>query len=273
MVAFPLSQGQDGPDVVTLQQAANRLGALIAEDGDFGKGTAAAVRYAQTILGLEQTGVVDAALWNRLMTLPDPSPLLPTQGVSFIAIEEIGSRTRYEQAFCHPVWPGGDSGITIGIGFDLRFADLQTFSRAWGKLDENAQAALTPWLGKQGSQAGADGLKNVVVPFELAWPVYCGDTIPVYVDQTEDAFPGYDKLPGLCKSALVSLVYNRGPSLKGDRRTEMRAIRDLIGSGDKAALAQVPNQFQAMKRLWPDGNGLRGRRDREAKLWADGLAG
>lgn len=270
MVAFPLSQGQDGPDVVQLQQALNRLGALISDDGDFGKGTAAAVRTAQTQLGLEPTGIVDAALWNRLMSLPEPSPLLPTRGVSFIATEEIGSRARYDQVYRHPVWPGGDSGITIGIGFDLRFADLPTFSRAWGKLDAVAKAALTPWLGKKGSLAGADSLKTVVVPFDLAWPVYCGDTIPVYVDQTRDVFPGYEQLPGLCKSALVSLVYNRGPSLKGDRRTEMRAIRDLIGTGD---LALVPMQFQAMKRLWPEGNGLPGRRDREAKLWAEGLAG
>ncbi|OAN44653.1 peptidoglycan-binding protein [Magnetospirillum moscoviense] len=271
MVAFPLSQGQDGPDIVTLQQALNRMGALISEDGDFGKGTAAAVRYAQTVLGLEPTGTVDAALWNRLMTQPEPSPLLPTRGITFIATEEIGSRTRYEQAYCHPVWPGGDSGITIGIGFDLRFADQATFGRAWGKLNQDVQNALIPWLGKQGSQAGADGLKNVVVPYDLAWPVYCADTIPVYVDRTEDAFPGADMLPGLCRSALVSLVYNRGPSLKGDRRVEMRAIRDLVQAGDPASLAQVPAQFEQMKKLWPEGNGLRDRRGREAKLWADGL--
>lgn len=82
------------------------------------------------------------------------------------------------------------------------------------------------------------------------------------------SFPGCETLPPLCFGALVSLVYNRGASVKGDRRVEMAAIRDLIRAG---TLAEVPDQFRKMKRLWPTVEGLRDRREKEACLWEGGL--
>jgi len=35
--------------------------------------------------------------------------------------------------------------------------------------------------------------------------------------------------------------------------------------------AAIPEEFRAMKRLWPDLRGLRIRRDKEAQLFQDGL--
>jgi GH24 family phage-related lysozyme (muramidase) len=72
---------------------------------------------------------------------------------------------------------------------------------------------------------------------------------------------------------LVSLVYNRGtamadsPRKPGDRK-EMREIRDAVAAG---RLASIPAALRAMKRLWPEGSGLRDRREREAKLFEEGL--
>jgi len=79
-------------------------------------------------------------------------------------------------------------------------------------------------------------------------------------------------MPRLCLGALVSLVYNRGTStdpagLPGARK-EMRDIRDAVAAG---RFTDIPAALRAMKRLWPEGNGLRDRREREAKLFEEGL--
>ena len=69
-----------------------------------------------------------------------------------------------------------------------------------------------------------------------------------------------------CQGALVSLVFNRGASMKGDRRIEMRAIRNLAPQKDYAGIAQ---QFRKMKRLWIGTDiekGMSRRRDAEADL-------
>jgi hypothetical protein len=52
-------------------------------------------------------------------------------------------------------------------------------------------------------------------------------------------------------------------------RKEMRDIRDAVAAG---RINDIPAALRAMKRLWPEGNGLRDRRDREAKLFEEGLA-
>ena len=77
----------------------------------------------------------------------------------------------------------------------------------------------------------------------------------------------------MCLGVLASLVYNRGTSMTDSvtnpgSREEMRQIRDAIIAG---RFAQVPDLLRRMKRLWPEPNGLRDRREREAKLFEIGL--
>jgi GH24 family phage-related lysozyme (muramidase) len=75
-------------------------------------------------------------------------------------------------------------------------------------------------------------------------------------------------LPGDCAAALVSLVFNRGSSLSGERRKEMAEIQLLLG-GKK--YSEIPKQLRAMTRLWPNSKGLRRRREEEAELFEGGL--
>ncbi len=78
-------------------------------------------------------------------------------------------------------------------------------------------------------------------------------------------FPGIAELPPDAQGALVSLVFNRGTSMEGDRRAEMRAIRDAVPSSD---LQEIADQLRSMKRLWINKglDGLLRRREEEAKL-------
>jgi GH24 family phage-related lysozyme (muramidase) len=77
-----------------------------------------------------------------------------------------------------------------------------------------------------------------------------------------------DEMPGDCAAALVSLVFNRGPDLTGDRRKEMAEIQGLLRVGE---LKQIPDAIRSMQRLWPDTAGLRRRRREEADLFEAGL--
>jgi GH24 family phage-related lysozyme (muramidase) len=95
-------------------------------------------------------------------------------------------------------------------------------------------------------------------------------TIPTWFLRTLRIYPQVGEIHGDCAAALVSLVFNRGASLTGDRRKEMLRIQELLRVGE---LDKIPEQFRAMKRLWPDSRGLRRRRDEEATLFEQGLVG
>ncbi len=268
-----LSRGDSGSDVEQVQDMLNRDGALLDEDGGFGAGTAAAVRACQAKGPLPASGVVDDPTWALLRCLPEPCPDIATSAVNFIAQQEVSNRAHYDAVVARPDYPGGASGITIGVGYDLRMES--GFDADWGHLlPAAAMAALRPCLGRQGTPAMATALAGISVPWDAAWTVFVQRSLPKYVTETRAAFPGFDVLPPLCRGALVSLVYNRGAAMTDnspdDRRLEMRQIRDALQNGIAAA---VPDLLRAMKRLWPDARGLRDRRDAEARLFEEGLAG
>ena len=252
-----------------LQGLLNRVGAAILEDGDFGGGTDRAVRYAQSLAGQSQTGVADQALWDWLAAQPEPSPAVPSRCIAFTVRHEVSSREAYEKRFRQPVWPGGQAGVTIAIGYDLRFHPAEAFR---GLIDDAHVEALAAVEGVIGTTALADDLADVDVPWSAAWEVFCKQSLPDFVETTRRAFPGFDSLPGLCRGALVSLVYNRGASMRDvPSRAEMRRIRDLMADGGRPALEEIPDQLRAMKRLWPELPGLQHRREDEADMFEEGL--
>jgi GH24 family phage-related lysozyme (muramidase) len=165
-------------------------------------------------------------------------------------------------------WPGNVSGITIGIGYDLGYEGEGEFREDWSSyLSKEEIDRLATSIGKRGEDAKAIAkqFSNITIKRADAEEVFNERSLPKYEQQSRDAFPGFDDLPADAQGALVSLVFNRGPSMKGDGRIEMRAIRDLVPRGD---LQGIASQIRAMKRLWV-GKGLDGllkRRDKEADL-------
>ena len=265
----------NGADVTEAQGLLNRAGAILDPDGSYGSGTETAVREFQTANGLPVTGTIDADTWQKLRGLPEPSPDIPTRAVAFIAREEVSSRQYYDTKCARPTWPGGASGVTIGVGYDLGYQGK--FDADWSDLLTPAQMdALRPWLGRQGAtaSAGPDQLQAISIPWHAAWTVFIRRSLPGEITLTRATFHGPVAPPPLCLGVLVSLVYNRGTSMTDSQqspgnRKEMRDIRDAVAAG---RLGDVPAALRAMKRLWPEGNGLRDRREREAKLFEEGLA-
>lgn len=125
---------------------------------------------------------------------------------------EVGSRQRYERHYRNPIWPGGRSGVTIGIGYDLRFANETFLQRDWGSLlSADMINKLKPVLGLGRTEArdALGSVASVDVPWEAAYAQFIA-FIPYPTKETEVAFPNCDALNDDSFGALVSLVYNRG---------------------------------------------------------------
>jgi len=260
-----------------LQRLLNKLGSLLLVDGDFGHSTETAVFDVRKALKLPPSGEADDALVAALQALPEPSQELTAAGVTFIGLEEVSSPALYRQKYRFPEWPGPNSGITIGIGYDLKFVDRGKLESDWGALLEAATIArLAAVSGKTGSEALLDQVKDIEIPLPAAVRVYLERMLPDHVANTRRAYPKLDTLPPHRRTALISLVLNRGGSLQdepGDplqRRREMRQIRQLLDTGDLNAIA---DQLDSMARLWNQVSErcLSEGRHREANLWRNGF--
>ena len=267
-----LRRGDKGDAVKDLQRALNRLGSLLLVDGDFGQGTEAAVADARVALRRPGPLEADDDLLRALTQVREPSAELTAPGVTFIGREEVSSPAEYRRRYKHPVWPTAKSGITIGIGYDLRFVDEAKLRTDWGAiLPQDTLDRLLPMLGGPGSADRMAKVADVEIPLPGAVSVFLGCMMPEHVRHTRTSYPSLDSLPPARRTALISLVFNRGADLDGDRRREMMRIHELLAVGD---VDRVAGQFEEMERLWDPATerGVIVRRRREATLWREGFA-
>lgn len=209
---------------------------------------------------------------------PPAAPGISKRARDLIIKEEVSSKRFYNKRYRRPTWPGGGSGVTIGIGYDIGagVASSEQLLEDWGDhLTKDTLAALTPCIGVTGRAAERMAARvrgTVVVPWTAAVAVFEKVTLPRYYAMCVRSLPNFEELSLDCRGALVSLVYNRGASfsLDGSRYREMRAIKRHMRERE---FDKIPDEIRAMKRIWR-GKGLRGllsRRDREAKLFERGL--
>lgn len=195
--------------------------------------------------------------------------MLDPKAYALILQFEVGGGASYYNRFLsRPTVPGVDSGVTIGIGYDLGYVTAPQFARDWSAfLDgaDMAQLSRACGLVRGPARAALNELKNICVPWSAAQSVFNRCTLPRFEAITRQTFPGAEKLPPPVYGALVSLVFNRGGLLTGPRRAEMRRIRDHVHRQDIPAIAR---ELRAMKRLWPKKTapGLVARREAEAQL-------
>jgi GH24 family phage-related lysozyme (muramidase) len=195
--------------------------------------------------------------------------MISKKATDLIIQHEVGGRAYYEKKLQAPIWAGGESGVTIGMGYDLGYNTEKQFMLDWsGAINLNFINALRPTIGIKGPQAKAmlkGEILNVRIPYNTAYEVFVKSSLPRYYAMTKKIYPNMDLLNDDTKGALVSVVYNRGNRLEGDSRAEMRAIVDLIAKQDYEGIAE---QIEKSKRLWEHKNldGLVTRREAEADL-------
>jgi GH24 family phage-related lysozyme (muramidase) len=245
------------------------------------------VKQVQTALGLSDDGVDGPKTWKAIAEKLCPATVVPeTQIVTdtqsalspsslklIIDYEVGGGQGYYNAALKNPCYPGGQSGVTIGIGYDLGYNTASQFKADWGSyIDGSDYNRLAQHLGKKGSSAKAaiPSVRDIVIPWDEALEVFKKNTIPRFIKETLRAFPGADKLHPNTFGALVSLVFNRGGSLSGNSRVEMLNISKAIKGEIQTAniYGYIADQIISMKRLWV-GKGLDGllrRRNEEAAM-------
>jgi len=198
------------------------------------------------------------------------------EAFKLIVDAEVSSEAVYEKKYRGPTWPGFSSGVTVGIGYDIGQTGASVIQNDWnGVIPDGMLAALKGAVGITGPAARerTRQLKGQVdISFKQAIKVHSECVIPRWVAVVEKALgPNTSLLHPDCLGALVSLTYNRGPSFSkaGDRYAEMRAIKQCVAN---KTFSQIPAQFRSMKRLWPSTSGLPPRREKEARLFEQGLA-
>jgi hypothetical protein len=206
--------------------------------------------------------------------------MLNKKSLDLILEFEVGGGENYYNKFLkNPAWPEGQSGVTIGVGYDLGYVNKTEFSEDWKDLPKETFDRLYKVVGIKGYNAKnlIRGLKDITIPWELALKVFNNKTVSKFYNLTRETFPNFDNLPEDAKGGLVSLVFNRGNALEGDRRREMKLIRDgmkLVSTYDQKALTFIANQIRNMKRIWIGGSiekGMSRRRDAEAKIIEESL--
>ncbi len=233
------------------------------------------IRRIQRHLGIEDDGLVGPVTLSRLEEVLGighgaANLIVSFRGVEMLIAFEISSPSYYRRELSKPHWPGGASGVTIGIGYDLGYNTIAQVEKDWkGKLSDATLQELLGVTGLRGIDAREASIRlrelEIVIPLEMARSVFFRNTLPRYARQTRKAYPGIEALPHDAQAALLSLVYNRGTSKSGARRREMKAIEKEVRN---RSLSGIAGQIRAMKRLWI-GKGLPGlltRRDKEAEL-------
>lgn len=231
----------------------------------------------QIFLKCDTDGVVGPGTLTRIenflsIKMP-PLPAGTSMRVSRKSMEmlvgfEVTSQAAYEKKYQKPIWPGGESGITIGIGYDLGFNTAQSIAMAWGDhVPAEDLNALLSVAGRTGltAQKALPGIKSVVIGYNTALSVFYQTTLPQFGGRTRKLYPGIEKLPPDAQGALLSLVYNRGEGISGANRIEMKNIIPLVAEQDLPGIAV---QIRNMKRLWVNKNlpGLLARREQEAQM-------
>jgi hypothetical protein len=201
--------------------------------------------------------------------------MLNKKSLDLILEFEVGGGENYYNKFLkNPTWPGEQSGVTIGVGYDCGYVNKTEFTNDWKELNQKDFDKLYKVVGVKGYNAKelAKRLKDIIIPWELGLKVFMNKTVSKFYNLSRDTFPNFDKLPEDAKGGLVSLVFNRGAALEGDRRREMKAIRDIMArtqNFDEKILSQIAEQIRKMKRIWVGGSiekGMSRRRDAEAKI-------
>lgn len=225
------------------------------------------------LFGVNTTTRLEFYVSNHLPAIPPgASMIVSKKGLDLILESEISSEATYNAKYKNPIWPKSASGITIGIGYDLGFETTTKIEKDWaGSISASDIKKLKTVAGIKGTAArdalanNKGGIKSVSVPFIKAKEVFYMNSMPSYARSTRAIYPDIVKLPPDAQAALVSIVYNRGASLSGDRRKEMKNIVSLVS---KADLKGIAAQIRSMKRLWTTAatKGLVTRREKEAIL-------
>lgn len=182
---------------------------------------------------------------------------------------EVSSQQAYVRRWQWPIWPGGASGITWGIGYDGGHQSKPTILREWRAHHAAPRLAATAGIIGERARVALPAYRDISVPWPMAIDVLDAYGIPRYRAAARRAYGrAFDGAPYRVQCALISEVYNRGEAMAGNRRAERRRIRDeCLPAQDAECVARA---LEASCRVWSNdsinGAGLCARRRAEAAI-------
>jgi hypothetical protein len=195
--------------------------------------------------------------------------IIPDRAIELIIAFEVGSPEVYTAKYQRPIWPGAASGVTIGIGYDLGHTAPRVIALDWETHPHAVRLASASGTTGVMARELVRELADITIEYGYARRVFDQTSVVNHYRIARRVFGGdaFDALPPNAQGALVSVVFNRGGAMAGERRREMRHIRDVcIPARDTQCIAQ---QLRAMSRIWtgtPIDAGMRRRRHAEAAL-------
>ena len=233
---------------------------------------------AEAVVAPEVQAVAVAAQ-SAVQDLVAPDPVLPPppepaeaacrrSAASLIVRWEVTSPAYYTRRLQQPIWPGGSSGVTWGIGYDGGANTARTIGQDWYEHPHVSRLETTSGLHGAAAKNALPRYRDIVTGYAYAAEVFETRSLVYYHRLAQRTFKsGFEELRPQACGALVSLVYNRGGSVVGDSRREMKVIRDAcVPTQDYACISR---EIRSMKRLWkntPNEAGLTARRESEALL-------
>src|SRR5581483_9745745 len=195
-----------------------------------------------------------------IVALPTPPPLTAAGHDLIFEFEGFDAR---------PAWPEGSSGVTIAWGYDCGYSSKAVILSDWHELREDWRERLSDQSGVTGTRAKAriSQLRDILIARDIGTRVFDNVDVARWYANCKRAFPGFADLRPHAQAALISLCYNRGTSMIGDSRREMREIRDNgVPTRDYAYIAK---KLREMPRIWRGTSierGMTRRRLAEARL-------
>jgi GH24 family phage-related lysozyme (muramidase) len=204
------------------------------------------------------------------------SRMISSGATELIIASEVSSRDAYQARYDRPVWPEGESGVTIGIGYDIGESTRVFFKEDWGEyLDSGTSELLSKACGVSGKGAAAliPNFEAVRIPWDVAMSQFQRETLPRYVGETEKALENTSALSPDSFGALVSLVYNRGTTFHNPD-PQFSEMQELSNNMASKRFPEIPANIRSMERIWknkPKFKGIVIRREAEAALFEVGL--
>lgn len=293
-------------DARQTQQALRDLGFNITVDGAFGQKSRRALGDYQSQIGLPASGVVDEVTYRALMAgrlVPMRELSAAEMNMPFAASLEGRALTQVESIYRNPYSLNRrtqykdierhNSGLTIGIGFDLGTktrADLERMGLSddlVDKLSNSGWLGLRPsnivdqndYLRTQGHAAMYEkfleqrekGTLPTFTPSEIDQMVqaeYAQKERKVQIDFDSKGYPvKWENLLPETRAALLAEVYHRGSLGKNNRRlqfynaavnNDIETIAGLYGTEARASILNVLNtdDFKERREAEPERNAL-----------------
>lgn len=168
--------------------------------------------------------------------------LLSDKAYNLIIHYEVGGESYYNSLLRFPEWPRGASGVTWGMGYDGGYHTSSGVKSDWfARIDDQSVIRLSKVAGITGDEARdiLQSVRDIEIGYDTANNEFREIEVSNEYALTKRTFPGMENLTQNAQGALVATVYNRGSSLTGSSRIDMRKLRDLVPTKNYSAMANT----------------------------------